>query len=593
VADLTTVKRLHYFDHQFLRAGDFTAEQDYQVAQRRLHNRALHTSGVAEGLDVTFQGGATSVTVTSGAAFDSLGREIVLAADQTVELSGYDAGDLYLTISYDEQQTDVTTETGATGNTRWTEQPKFGALKNLPGNPGQQLVLALVTRSGTKEVTAVDTSVRQIAGAVGSSLDLLQLALRDPNIVSTSWVRMRLAAAGRALLSGSLEVSEGLTVDGDAQVNGTLIAAGPLAANGGVSVTGDATVSGGIRLTGSTGVTLQRSLIVMGTPETARARSKEVVGALGFLGYGVQHGQLAFRAGAGFELVDVSASGPQIGYATDSLPFADLRVRNLIWSGGSGLVDDQGGSIELGGSNSVAGIGTPYVDFHFNGKRQDYSVRLVNDADGQLTAVGAFRATGLLSVGTLPPNPQRNPYFTAGEVHVGGPGGGFSFSNRNPDDTKAFDNVAGNRWVLYSDAQIARLWTAQFGDRLRVTTSGDLWVAGASNIFRVWQTVVSITNGAPNNASSVSVNFDGGFSQVYAVIPVVTGFSVFAVNAQTYARTGLHAPDVNGIPQHVWARVTSFSTNAATIQAYCSESNAANESDNVVIVTVVVLGKGV
>jgi hypothetical protein len=591
VADLTTVKRLHYFDHQFLRADDFTAEQDYHLGLRRLHNRTLHTSGVTEGLDVTFQGGATSVTVSAGAAIDALGREIVLADDQTVELSGYDAGDLYLTIAYDEQQTDVTTETGASGNTRWSEEPKFAALKNQPGNPGLQLVLAVVSRSATKEVTAVDPSARQIAGAAGSSLDLLQLALRDPNVVGTAWVRMRLASPGRALLSGQLEISDALDVKGPALVENTLGVTGMLSANGGLAVTGDANFAANVRL-GSGNVTLGKALVVMGTPENVQARPKEVTGAVGFLGYNQQHAQLAFRAGAGFELVDVSGSGPRIGYATDALPYTDLRVRRLTFGAGSMVHEDQGGSLELGGSGDAAGTGTPYIDFHFNGKRQDFNVRVVNDLDGQLTVAGNLRTTGRLSVGELPASTPRNPYFTAGEAHVGGNGGGWSFSNRNTDEARVFENTAGARWVIYSQDATARLWTGAVGDRLRINTNGDLWVAGGSNIFRVWQTTVAISNANANAPGAVAINFDGGFSNVYTVIPVVSGFSLWRVTAANYTQTGLHAPDVGGIPQHVWARVTAFSTNSATIQAYCSESVAANELDNTVIVTVVVLGKG-
>lgn len=56
---------------------------------------------------------------------------------------------------------------------------------------------------------------------------------------------------------------------------------------------------------------------------------------------------------------------------------------NLFWSSGAYLRDDQGGSIELGDSLS-SGV-KPYIDFHYGtGSSQDYNVRLINDADGQL-----------------------------------------------------------------------------------------------------------------------------------------------------------------------------------------------------------------
>ena len=69
------IKRLHYFDHQFLREDDFTDEQEYHMGMTRLHNRLLHTWGIADGLEVEFETGASAVTVRSGTAVDSQGRQ--------------------------------------------------------------------------------------------------------------------------------------------------------------------------------------------------------------------------------------------------------------------------------------------------------------------------------------------------------------------------------------------------------------------------------------------------------------------------------------------------------------------------------------
>ena len=489
--DLTTVKRLNYFDHQFLRANDFNDEQGYHLGMRRLHNQLLHSWGIADGLDVSFQGGATSVTVASGVAMDDLGREIVVPADQTVELASFPANAaMYLTISYDEKQTDETAETGAAGKTRWTEQWTFAALQNAPGNPGRQIVLAIVRRTGT-EVTGLDVTGRRAAGAAGGSLEVLGLGFRDPSIASSGWVRMRLEAANRALVQGGLHISGALAVDGNATVNGTLTSVGAFAAthglsvSGGAAVSGDVAVSGNLTLTGTGNVTLRRALVVMGTTDGSQATRGAVVGALGFFGYGVQHGQLAFRPGNGFELVDVSGSAPQLAYAADSLPYADLRVRNVVWSTGATLLDDQGGSLELGGNANVAGTGTPYIDFHFRAKKEDFNVRLINDVDGQLTTQGKavvtsdFGVRGRLYTGNLPTTVARNPTFTTGEVHVtGAGGGGWSFGNRETAEDQVWANVAGNRWVLYSSGSIARLWTAQYGDRLTIDGLGNTVVAG-------------------------------------------------------------------------------------------------------------------
>lgn len=57
---------------------------------------------------------------------------------------------------------------------------------------------------------------------------------------------------------------------------------------------------------------------------------------------------------------------------------------DLLWGNNSALVADQGGSIELGGDGSTSGVGSPYIDFHFSGKKEDFNARIVNDLDGQL-----------------------------------------------------------------------------------------------------------------------------------------------------------------------------------------------------------------
>ena len=71
---------------------------------------------------------------------------------------------------------------------------------------------------------------------------------------------------------------------------------------------------------------------------------------------------------------------------------------DLSW-GGSRLSRDQGGCIELGGTNSTPGGGTPYIDFHINGLTQDYNARVINDANGQLSVIASrVRVQGVFFV---------------------------------------------------------------------------------------------------------------------------------------------------------------------------------------------------
>jgi hypothetical protein len=63
------------------------------------------------------------------------------------------------------------------------------------------------------------------------------------------------------------------------------------------------------------------------------------------------------------------------------------------------------------------------------------------------------------------------------EIHASGATAGFSFTNRDSGRTWD-DGKRGQRWVWYSDANIARLWTSEMGDRIFVETNGQLNVNG-------------------------------------------------------------------------------------------------------------------
>lgn len=69
---------------------------------------------------------------------------------------------------------------------------------------------------------------------------------------------------------------------------------------------------------------------------------------------------------------------------------------SLFWGTGAQLRTDQGGAIELGDSKSATA--TPYINFHYGkGADENYNVRLINDADGQLTVNGNLNVTGSIT----------------------------------------------------------------------------------------------------------------------------------------------------------------------------------------------------
>jgi hypothetical protein len=90
--------RLRYFFGQRLGVVDFHDEQAYHAGKMRFHNRHLHGAGVLCGLRVerfVFPQGAPPATPTTilrvfkGAALDACGREIVVGADQCIDVSAW------------------------------------------------------------------------------------------------------------------------------------------------------------------------------------------------------------------------------------------------------------------------------------------------------------------------------------------------------------------------------------------------------------------------------------------------------------------------------------------------------------------------
>jgi hypothetical protein len=78
-------ERIRYYDGEYLRAFDFSAEQAYHVEMRRRLNLALHLQGIVDGLQLTesANAGIAQVSVSPGMAIDALGREILLLAPYT------------------------------------------------------------------------------------------------------------------------------------------------------------------------------------------------------------------------------------------------------------------------------------------------------------------------------------------------------------------------------------------------------------------------------------------------------------------------------------------------------------------------------
>jgi hypothetical protein len=167
---MADIKRLNYFTYQFLVEKDFDDEQDYHLQMRRRHNRAMHTAGVASGLEIT-RTGPSQVRIAPGTAIDRDGREIVIDDARTYSLlTGGNNQDVFLTIAYHEEfdPADHSTEGGANDFRRTTERPLVQDTATAPPADGTVILLAKIHLNAESKIdsdAAIDATVRTLVSA--------------------------------------------------------------------------------------------------------------------------------------------------------------------------------------------------------------------------------------------------------------------------------------------------------------------------------------------------------------------------------------------------------------------------------------------
>ena len=160
-------KRVNYFTHQLLREQDFKDEQAYHIEMRRRHNRLFHSWGVVEGLDVV-QKGTHEISVEPGVAIDNEGREIILEESETRDLSSFThASEAFITIAYQQEDTDHFSAGGIEGYTRVMEKGEIHAVRRDDVDRAA-VGLARVRLGEHGHVAEVDMShtFRKVAGLV-------------------------------------------------------------------------------------------------------------------------------------------------------------------------------------------------------------------------------------------------------------------------------------------------------------------------------------------------------------------------------------------------------------------------------------------
>jgi hypothetical protein len=249
------MNRLNYYKGEFLQAEDLKVEQAYHVEMLRRHNESLHTWGIASGLFVKADTGSKEVTISSGMAIDSKGRQIVLTDETTKEIPGnITKSTLYLVISHAEQTTEPKSDTGFTGDTRIAEEPKIEFLEAKPEDESIQILLATIEidlhdnhndNDNDKTIIKTDSTKRTLAGAVMGDAEIKSLSFAVDGLAPKEWPRMEgvkskdegklLIDSAQTTLSGWLGLQGGLhvggdtdpgasklVVDGDCEINGNL-----------------------------------------------------------------------------------------------------------------------------------------------------------------------------------------------------------------------------------------------------------------------------------------------------------------------------------------------------------------------------------
>ena len=200
------LERLHYFNGQRLEASDLKTEQDYHIRVRRWLNKSLYSAGIAEGLEVRSAGTGRFVIVSPGLALDSIGREIIVLEEETVEVFSYAGTDAstvegnYLVIEYSEERTAFDKSSGcvvrhngsnggncgslADGPSRVQARPKFSCVRFPPPPGSNQVALARIELADNcSSIGQIDPSIRYYIGPA-SQAKVRQYALEGEREVA-------------------------------------------------------------------------------------------------------------------------------------------------------------------------------------------------------------------------------------------------------------------------------------------------------------------------------------------------------------------------------------------------------------------------
>lgn len=159
------IKRLNYYNGQFLKETDFKDEQSYHINALLMHNLNLHSWGIASGLDVSIDKPGKHIILDEGMAIDRSGRQIILEKPVKIDVSKASVSPVFLTIHLKIKQTDPAGPDEVSGNTRILEEPFIELEKSMPDDKSMNIFLVeLKLDTENKTILSIDTSKRKIIG---------------------------------------------------------------------------------------------------------------------------------------------------------------------------------------------------------------------------------------------------------------------------------------------------------------------------------------------------------------------------------------------------------------------------------------------
>lgn len=171
MTDLPKLARPSFFDGQLLTASDLDSVQGYHRDLLWLHQRTLHSAGIASGFGITGKKGDKAVVIAPGYAVDTEGRSIVLTDQRVLPIPAVVGGPTggavtyYLTVSYaTDDQLASSTRSGTCGSNGAVRRPDEPVIQwREPSDVGDGLVLCGIAVQNCKLAVQVDLSLRRSA----------------------------------------------------------------------------------------------------------------------------------------------------------------------------------------------------------------------------------------------------------------------------------------------------------------------------------------------------------------------------------------------------------------------------------------------